>query len=279
MPLHGIDAASTSLGGRASSVSSNKGAENCRPPSRTGSVLPVSTGLPPPVSTSAANVRRRPGTRTCTAARRTGRSSVACDSPKSVYGNSQASAKTEHDGLTRKGGPHDLDVQIALVDLGDQRIQLGDRSEDRAVLADADPQTGPLAEIQRADHPTTLPADTRVALHHKRGRRAATPSAAPRAPQLGRSLLLGRRAAAELPVSSMSLQPLGDCPEPCPAEWFTRTLRPTLLLRDSVGLDEVREEIANLRTGLDNNRRGAGRLRAGPLQWIETAERIISEAR
>lgn len=82
-----------------------------------------------------------------------------------MYGNSQASAKTEHDGLTRNGGPHDLDVQIALVDLGEQRIQVRRRDDDRAVLADADPQTGPRAEIQGADNAATLPADTPVALH------------------------------------------------------------------------------------------------------------------
>lgn len=53
-------------------------------------------------------------------------------------------------------------------------------------------------------------------------------------------------------------------------------MRPTLLLRDSVGLDEVLEEIANLLTGLDNNRSGAGsQLRAGHLQWIDTAERTL----
>ena len=109
----------------------------------------------PPVSTRAENVRRRPGTRTGMAARSTGRPSAAHDSPKSVYGNSQASAKTEHDGLTRNRSSHDLDIEIEFVHLGDQSIQLSGRGLDLAVLAHGNPPTGPRVEVEGADHEIT----------------------------------------------------------------------------------------------------------------------------
>ena len=176
MPRQGIAGTSRSSGGSASSASSNNGSENCRPPSRMWSTSPVSTGSPPPaditscattvtgplVSTRAENVRRRPGTRTGNAARNTGRRSEPCDSPKSVYGNSQASAKTEHDGLTGDWGSHDLDVEIEFVDFGDQSVQRRGRGVNSAVLAHRNPQAGPALQVDRTDHEITVPATTRA---------------------------------------------------------------------------------------------------------------------
>jgi hypothetical protein len=107
------------------------------PPADTTPEATTVTG--PPVSTSAENVRRFPGTRTGTAALSTGRRSAACDSPKSVYGKIQASAKTEHDGLTGNRGAHDFDIEIELVDLSDQRVQLRSRGSNTAVLTHSNP--------------------------------------------------------------------------------------------------------------------------------------------
>ncbi len=97
-PCHDRRGSLAPTGGIACNASSNSRASNARPPSRIGSVCPVAiaaspaeaitssetTVSGPPVSISAVNDDRRPGTATRTAARRTGRPSVPCDSPKSV---------------------------------------------------------------------------------------------------------------------------------------------------------------------------------------------------
>ena len=97
-PCHDRRESMTPTGGIASKASSNSRASNARPPSRIGSFCPVAfaacpaeaitssetTVSGPPVSISAVNDDRQPGTATRSAARSTGRPSVPCDSPKSV---------------------------------------------------------------------------------------------------------------------------------------------------------------------------------------------------
>ena len=58
-------------------------------------------------------------------ARRIGRPSVSCDSPKSVYGKIQASAKSEHDRLARYRGSDDLQVvKLQSLDLADHMLNV-----------------------------------------------------------------------------------------------------------------------------------------------------------
>jgi hypothetical protein len=157
----------TASGGRASRVSSYSGAANDRPPIRIGKVSPVSTASPPtasttscatnvigpPVSTRAENETKPPGTPTGNEARRTGRPRDSCDSPKSVYWNTQASAKTEHKRLTRNGCTHDFDARKLLaLDVANEIAKLDCRSPYRATRINSDPLASPLREIQRPNH-------------------------------------------------------------------------------------------------------------------------------
>lgn len=70
-----------------------------------------------------------------------------------MYGKTQASAKSEHDRLAGNRGSDDLQaVELQTFNLADDLLDVLRRQPNAPVGIDRDPQSGPLAQIQRSHH-------------------------------------------------------------------------------------------------------------------------------